>query len=68
MKQFSCGAVVPQCHAVFRAEDVDGILEQVARHAREDHDIDAVSPELAAAVREQIVTLPATAIGARPGR
>jgi predicted small metal-binding protein len=59
MKQFSCGAVVPQCHAVFRAQDVDGILQQVAEHARVDHDINTVSPELAAAVREQIITLPA---------
>jgi predicted small metal-binding protein len=46
MKQFACGAVVPRCHAVFRAEDDEQILAQVAEHARDDHGIDVVSPEL----------------------
>lgn len=59
MKQFACGAVVPRCHAVFRAENDDEILAQVAEHARDDHGIEAVSPELVSAVRENIVTLAA---------
>jgi predicted small metal-binding protein len=57
MKQFSCGAVVPQCHAVFRAKDDDEILTRVAEHARDDHGIEVVSPELVSAVRQNIVTL-----------
>jgi predicted small metal-binding protein len=56
MKQFSCGAVVPQCHAVFRGEDDDSILAQVARHAVEDHDI-TPTPDLVSAVREHIITV-----------
>lgn len=46
MKTFACGAVVPGCTASFAAETVEGILEQVARHAREDHDLPEVPDEL----------------------
>jgi predicted small metal-binding protein len=37
MKQFACGDVVPGCSRSFAAESVDGVLEQVAVHARADH-------------------------------
>jgi predicted small metal-binding protein len=46
MKTFACGAVVPGCTATFTAETEDGILEQVARHAREDHGMTEVPDEL----------------------
>jgi len=46
MKTFACGAVVPGCSATFAAETEEGILEQVARHAREDHDLPEVPEEL----------------------
>jgi len=46
MKTFACGAVVPGCTASFTAETEQGILEQVARHAREDHGMDEVPDEL----------------------
>jgi predicted small metal-binding protein len=46
MKTFACGAVVPGCTAHFAAETEQGILEQVARHAREDHDLPEVPEEL----------------------
>ena len=46
MKTFACGAVVPGCTATFTAETEEGILEQVARHAREDHGLDEVPEEL----------------------
>lgn len=59
MKQFACGAVVPGCQAVFRAGDENGILEQVAAHARRDHGLESVPAELVEAVRERIVTLAA---------
>jgi predicted small metal-binding protein len=42
MKTFACGAVVPGCTASFTAETEEGILEQVARHAGEDHDLPEV--------------------------
>jgi predicted small metal-binding protein len=59
MKQFACGAVVPGCHAVFRAADDDAILVQVADHARKDHGLTDISPELVAAVRQHIEPLAA---------
>jgi predicted small metal-binding protein len=34
MKEFSCGAVVPDCTATFRADSEDDLLQQVAVHAR----------------------------------
>jgi len=51
MKTFACGAVVPGCTATFTAETEEGILEQVARHAREDHGLAEVPEELVRQVR-----------------
>jgi predicted small metal-binding protein len=50
MKEFACGAVVPGCVATFRADSEEGILTQVAHHAREDHGLTEVSDDLVAAV------------------
>lgn len=57
MKQFACGSVVPGCQAVFKAEDEDGVLRQVAEHAQADHGIGEVSPELVESVRSNIATV-----------
>lgn len=46
MKTFACGDVVPGCTATFSDETEEGILQQVARHAREDHDFPEIPPEL----------------------
>jgi predicted small metal-binding protein len=46
MKTFACGAVVPGCTASFATETEEGILEQVAHHARESHDLPEVPEEL----------------------
>lgn len=54
MKQFACGAVVPGCTASFSAESEEEILSQVAKHAREDHGMETVPPEVVAQVRENI--------------
>lgn len=54
MKQFSCGDVVPGCSAVFQGASDDDILQQVARHAHDDHQIVDVPPELVDAVRNKI--------------
>lgn len=56
MKEFSCGDVVPGCSASFRAESEEELLKQVADHARNDHGLATVSPELATAVKERIRT------------
>lgn len=54
MKQFSCGAVVPGCGAVVTAPDEDGLLAQVAEHARADHGMSSVPPELVEQVRQHV--------------
>ena len=46
MKTFACGAVVPGCTATFACETEEDVLEQVARHAREDHGLPEVPEEL----------------------
>jgi predicted small metal-binding protein len=57
MKEFRCGELVPGCTASFQAESDDEIMQQVAVHAREEHGMDEVPPEVAdqarAAIRER---------------
>lgn len=57
MKQFSCGAVVAGCTAVFEARSDEQILAQVADHARRDHGMDQVPDEVAEQVRANIVVV-----------
>ena len=54
MKQFSCGAVVPGCTASFSAESEQEILGQVAAHAKRDHGMGDVPPEVVEQVRANI--------------
>lgn len=49
MKRFRCGDVVPGCTATFSGTQEE-ILQQVAQHARDDHGITDVTPELVGAV------------------
>jgi predicted small metal-binding protein len=54
MKTFTCGAVVAGCTASFAAETEEGILEQVAVHAREDHGMTEVPDEVISQVLSNI--------------
>jgi predicted small metal-binding protein len=54
MKQFVCGELVPGCAHVFHARSGDEILEQVAVHARDDHGMPEVPPEVADRILERI--------------
>lgn len=54
MKEFFCGAVVPDCTARFEAEDEAAILAKVARHAHDDHGMEHVPDSVVEAVRAQI--------------
>ncbi len=54
MKQFCCGDVVKGCQAVFIGETDEEILGQVAEHARQDHGLAEVPPELEQKVRSLI--------------
>ena len=58
MKQFACGELVPGCAHVLSADSVDEILEQVAVHARDDHGMPEVPPEVADRIRERITETP----------
>jgi predicted small metal-binding protein len=53
VKQFRCGDVVPGCSTVFVAPSDQEILEHVEEHARDEHGMDTVPPE----VRGTIVSL-----------
>jgi predicted small metal-binding protein len=54
MKEFRCGEIVPGCDAKFEGVSEDEILEQVAVHAREEHGMDEVPPDVADNVRARI--------------
>jgi predicted small metal-binding protein len=54
MKRFSCGDVVPGCRSTFRGETETDILSQVAAHARHDHGMAEVPPEVINQVRAKI--------------
>lgn len=54
MKRFRCGDVVPSCPATFHGSE-DEILAAVGLHAREDHGLTEVGPELVGQVRAAMV-------------
>ena len=54
MKQFWCGAVIPNCEARFVGKNDDEILAQVAEHAAHDHGISEVPATVVERVRELI--------------
>ena len=54
MKEFSCGTMVPGCYATFQGESEDEILKQVVVHARQEHGMDEVPPEVVAEIRAEI--------------
>ena len=54
MKEFSCGELVPGCWATFRGRSNDEILQQVAVHARDEHGMDEVPPEVVDKIRAGI--------------
>ena len=54
VKEFRCGVLVPGCYATFQAESDDEILRQVFLHAREEHGMDQVPPEVVDEIRAEI--------------
>lgn len=55
--QLSCGDAVPGCEARFEDESRDRILEMVVAHARQDHGVAEVTPEMLEAIGGNIVTV-----------
>jgi len=54
MKEFKCAVLVPDCWATFEGETDAEVLEQVAVHAREEHGMNELPPEIADKVRAGI--------------
>lgn len=54
MREFRCGEIVPGCDAAFRGQTDDEILERVEVHAREEHGMDKVPPEVVDTIRASI--------------
>jgi predicted small metal-binding protein len=46
MKEFRCGVLVPGCDAAFEGESEDEILQNISAHARDEHGMDEVPPEV----------------------
>ena len=55
--RLACGDAVPGCSARFEDDSRERILEQVARHAREDHGVTEVTPEMLTAIGANIVSV-----------
>jgi predicted small metal-binding protein len=51
-----CGDAVPGCTARFEDDSREAILEQVAVHAREDHGVQEITPEMLEAIGANIAT------------
>lgn len=53
-----CGDVMPGCAATFQADDKDGLMLQVAKHAEADHGVTDITPEVRDAVEAAIKERP----------
>jgi predicted small metal-binding protein len=54
LKEFRCGELVPGCAAAFHGASESEILRQVAAHARDDHGMYEVPPEVVDTIRARI--------------
>ncbi len=53
---FACNQIVPGCDGVVSGETVDDVLEGVAKHAADAHDITEIDDELVEKVKAGIST------------
>jgi predicted small metal-binding protein len=54
MREFRCGDLVPGCGAVIEGESDDEILAQVVMHARDEHGMPEVPPEVVDTIQASI--------------
>lgn len=54
MKQFACGDVVPGCQARFVCSTEEDLMAEVAAHAKSEHGMDDVPPEVVEQVQAKI--------------
>ena len=55
MKEFTCGTLVPGCDAKFESDSEAELLDHIAAHARDEHGMDEVPPEIVDKIRASIV-------------
>lgn len=53
-KQLRCGDLMPGCATVIDGKDENEVLTRAAEHARRDHNIPTITPELEQKVRGAI--------------
>jgi predicted small metal-binding protein len=53
-KQLSCGDLMPGRKAVIEGKDENQVMARAAEHAKKDHRVENIPPELAAEVRAAI--------------
>lgn len=51
-----CGDAMPGCTARFEEDSREAVLQQVAAHARRDHGVTDVTPEMLEAIGANIVS------------
>lgn len=61
MKEFRCGTLVPGCGAAFHGNTEDEILQHIAAHARDEHGMDEVPPEVVDKILASISEQPSSA-------
>ncbi len=54
--KLACGDVMPGCGSTFENESKDALMGEMAMHARADHGITEITPEIAAAVNGKVVS------------
>lgn len=54
MKVFLCGALVPGCDAAFEGESEEELLRHIADHARDEHGMHEVPPDVVDTIRATI--------------
>jgi predicted small metal-binding protein len=55
MKEFRCGELVPGCGAQFQGESEEELFAHIAAHARDEHGMPEVPPEVEDKIRASIV-------------
>ena len=55
MFKIACGDVMPGCAARFENTSREDLLGEVAEHARSEHGIDTITPEIQTQVEQHII-------------
>jgi predicted small metal-binding protein len=53
-KQLSCGDLMPDCKAVIEGKDENEVMVRATEHAKKEHKLENIPPELASKVRAAI--------------